>query len=152
MNSGQACRPYRGPCSPIPGRGCFGDLPGDEIIVSSPFPIVEPLNPTVSSMYCAIPYPRVKCGGAPVVLRRVVVVSAVLCICVTRLFLNTYTTYLGCLTVSHYRSVHLFPSNILSLVVTLKQTKKHRVNLKFHLNTATTVLVDTTQYALSLPS
>ena len=28
---------------PIPGRGCFEDLPGDEIVVSLPFPIVEPL-------------------------------------------------------------------------------------------------------------
>ena len=43
MISGQACRPYRGLCSPIPGRGCFGDLPGDEIVVSPPSPIVEPL-------------------------------------------------------------------------------------------------------------
>ena len=32
MNSGQDCRPCRGSCSPIPGRGCFGDLPGDEIV------------------------------------------------------------------------------------------------------------------------
>ena len=30
--------------SPIPGRGCYGDLPGDEIVVSPPFPIVEPLS------------------------------------------------------------------------------------------------------------
>ena len=43
MNSRQACRPYRGPCTPIPGRGCFGDLLGDEMVVSPPSPIVEPL-------------------------------------------------------------------------------------------------------------
>ena len=40
MNSRQACRPS---CSPIPGRGCFGDHPGDEVVVSLPSPIVEPL-------------------------------------------------------------------------------------------------------------
>ena len=40
MNSGQACRPCRGPCSPIPGRDCSGDLP---IVVSPPSPIVEAL-------------------------------------------------------------------------------------------------------------
>ena len=44
MNLGQACRPCRGSCSPIPGRGCFGDLPGDEIVVFPPSPIVEPLD------------------------------------------------------------------------------------------------------------
>ena len=33
----------RGSCSLIPGRGGFGDLPGDEIVVSPPSPIVEPL-------------------------------------------------------------------------------------------------------------
>ena len=43
MNSRQACRPCRGPYSPIPGRGSFGDLPGDEIVVSPPSSIVEPL-------------------------------------------------------------------------------------------------------------
>ena len=43
MNLGQACRPCRGSCSLIPGRGCFGDLHGDEIVVSPPSPIVEPL-------------------------------------------------------------------------------------------------------------
>ena len=43
-NSGQAYRPRRGSCSPIPGRGCFGDHPRDEIVVSSPSPIVEPLG------------------------------------------------------------------------------------------------------------
>ena len=43
MNSGQACRPCRGSCSRVLGRGCFGDLPGDEIVVSPPSPIVEPL-------------------------------------------------------------------------------------------------------------
>ena len=41
MNSGQACRPCRGSCSLIPGRGCFGDLPGDKIVVSPPSSIVE---------------------------------------------------------------------------------------------------------------
>ena len=44
MNLRQACRPYRGSCSPIPGRGCFGDLPGDNVGVSPPSPIVEPLD------------------------------------------------------------------------------------------------------------
>ena len=44
MNLGQACRPCRGSCSLIPGRACFGDLPGDEIAVSPPSPIVEPLR------------------------------------------------------------------------------------------------------------
>ena len=44
MNSGQACRPCRRLCSPILGRGCSGDLLGDEIIVSPPSPIVEPLS------------------------------------------------------------------------------------------------------------
>ena len=43
MKSGQVCQPCRGPCSPIPGRGCFGDLPGDETVVSPPSPIVQPL-------------------------------------------------------------------------------------------------------------
>ena len=43
MNSGQACRPCMGSCSLIPGRGCFGDLHGDEIVVSPPSPTVEPL-------------------------------------------------------------------------------------------------------------
>ena len=38
---------YRGSCSLIPGRGCFGDLPGDEIVVPPPSPIVEPLNTVV---------------------------------------------------------------------------------------------------------
>ena len=36
MNSRQAFRPCRGSCSLIPERGCFGDLPGDEIVVSPP--------------------------------------------------------------------------------------------------------------------
>ena len=44
MNSGQACRPCRGSCSPIFGRGCFGDLPGDGIVVSVPSPMVKPLG------------------------------------------------------------------------------------------------------------
>ena len=44
MNSGQACRPCRGSCSLIPERGYFGDHPGDEIVVSPPSPIVEPLR------------------------------------------------------------------------------------------------------------
>ena len=43
MNLGQACRPCRGSCTPIPGRGCFGDLPGDEIVESPPSLNVEPL-------------------------------------------------------------------------------------------------------------
>ena len=44
MNSGQACRTCRGLCSLIPGRGCFDDLLGDEIIVSPLSPVVEPLK------------------------------------------------------------------------------------------------------------
>ena len=32
-----------GACSPIPGRGCFGDFLGDGIVASPPFPIVEQL-------------------------------------------------------------------------------------------------------------
>ena len=32
-----------GSCSLIPGRGCFGDLPGDETVESPPSLIVEPL-------------------------------------------------------------------------------------------------------------
>ena len=47
MNSGQACRSCRGSCSPIPGRGCFGHLPGDKIAVSPPSPIVEALPPAL---------------------------------------------------------------------------------------------------------
>ena len=44
MNFGQVCQPCReSSCSLIPGRGCFGDLPGDETVVSPPSPIVEPL-------------------------------------------------------------------------------------------------------------
>ena len=44
MSSGQACRPYRVSRSSIPERGCFRDLPGDEIVVFPPSPIVEPLE------------------------------------------------------------------------------------------------------------
>ena len=44
MNLEQAYRPCRGSCSLILGRGCFGDLPGDEIVVSPPSPIFESLN------------------------------------------------------------------------------------------------------------
>ena len=44
MNLGQACRPCRGLCSLIPRRGCFGDLLGDEIVVSPPSLIVGPLG------------------------------------------------------------------------------------------------------------
>ena len=33
----------KGSCSPIPGRRCFGDLPGDGIVVPPPLPIVETL-------------------------------------------------------------------------------------------------------------
>ena len=53
---------------------------------------------------------------------------------ITRLLPNTYKTYMGCLIVSHFINVHLFPSIVLSLVATPTQTKKHRVNLKFPLN------------------
>ena len=58
MNSGQACRPCRGSCSLIPGRGCFGDLPGDEIVVSPPSPIIEPLT-------CALLYSTPKAPLPP---------------------------------------------------------------------------------------
>ena len=44
FNLGQACRPCRGSCSPIPERGCFGDLPGDGTVVSPTSPIVEQLR------------------------------------------------------------------------------------------------------------
>ena len=44
INSRQACRPCMGSCSPIPGRGCFGAIPGDEIVVSPLPPIVETLT------------------------------------------------------------------------------------------------------------
>ena len=44
MNFGQACGPCRVSCSLIPGRGCFDDLPGDEIVVSPPPLIVKPLK------------------------------------------------------------------------------------------------------------
>ena len=40
LDSGHACQPYKVSCSSIPGRGCFGDLPGDGIVVSLPPPIV----------------------------------------------------------------------------------------------------------------
>ena len=42
---GQACRRCRGSCSPILGRGCFGDLPGDRIVASPSPPIVETFFP-----------------------------------------------------------------------------------------------------------
>ena len=56
MNLGQACRPCSGLCSLIPRRGCFGDLLGDEIVVSPPSPIVEPLSArlTVGGTPCAL--------------------------------------------------------------------------------------------------
>ena len=44
MISGQAFPSCRRSCSPIPGRGCFGETPEDEIVVSLPSPIVEPLD------------------------------------------------------------------------------------------------------------
>ena len=44
MNLGQACRSCGGSCRLISGRGCFDDLRGDEIVVSPPSPIVEPLS------------------------------------------------------------------------------------------------------------
>ena len=43
MKLGQTCGLCRGSCSLIPGRGCFDDLPGDEIVVFPPSLIVEPL-------------------------------------------------------------------------------------------------------------
>ena len=48
MNSGQACRPCNGSCSPISGRDCFGDLPEDEIVVTLHSPIVEPVRSTLN--------------------------------------------------------------------------------------------------------
>ena len=60
MNSGQACRPCRGSCSPISGRGCFGDLTGDEIVVSPPSPIVEPLASQNSDTGIPNTYPTIR--------------------------------------------------------------------------------------------
>ena len=62
MNSGQACRTCRGFFSLIPGRGCFDDLLGDEIIVSPPSPVVEPLLrcPRSTSKRSAPPWPIVR--------------------------------------------------------------------------------------------
>ena len=64
MNSGQACRPFRGSCSHIPGRGCFGDLPGDEIVVSPASPIVEPLTSQVVMRQVIIWHPTADAGEA----------------------------------------------------------------------------------------
>ena len=42
-----------------PERGCFGDLPGDEIIVSPPSPIVEPLlSPRIGPSISPPPEPN----------------------------------------------------------------------------------------------
>ena len=49
MNSGQACRPCRGSCSPFPGRGCFGDLPGTKSSYPRP---PQSLNPSPASAIC----------------------------------------------------------------------------------------------------
>ena len=40
--------------SPIPGRGCFGDLPGDEIVVSPSSPIGEQLLSFVRDFVCKL--------------------------------------------------------------------------------------------------
>ena len=63
MNSGQACRPCRGLCSLIPGRGSFGDIPGNEIAVFPPSLIVEPLErPWSSSIGCRKSGSRITMG------------------------------------------------------------------------------------------
>ena len=49
MKMGQACRPCRGSCSLIPGRGCFGDLLGDEIVASPPSQSLNPSNNTAAT-------------------------------------------------------------------------------------------------------
>ena len=38
LSSRPACPPFRGSRIPIPGKGCFGDFPGDEIVESPPTP------------------------------------------------------------------------------------------------------------------
>ena len=43
-------RPCRRSCNPIPGRGCFGDLPGDGIVNPPPPPIVGTLL-SVGALY-----------------------------------------------------------------------------------------------------
>ena len=55
MTSRQACRPCRGSCSPIPGRGCFGDLLGDKVVVPPPSPIVELLLASASASAATAP-------------------------------------------------------------------------------------------------
>ena len=53
---GARCRTCSGSYSPIPGRGCFGYLPGDRIVVSLPSPVVEllPRYFQRSSIYCKV--------------------------------------------------------------------------------------------------
>ena len=51
--SWQACRPFREPCSLVPGRGYFGDLLGDGIVVSPPPPIAETLEGGCMSFFIA---------------------------------------------------------------------------------------------------
>ena len=73
LNSGQACRPCGESCSPIPGRECFGDLPGDGFVVSPPPQIAEILfsalqhlcfSPFFSGVQGRLPTPRQrKCQG-----------------------------------------------------------------------------------------
>ena len=58
MSSGQACRPCRGSCSPIPGRSCYGDLLRDEIIVSPPSPTVEPFWHHIQGVCLGLRYLR----------------------------------------------------------------------------------------------
>ena len=51
MNSGQACRPCRGSCSPIPVMDCFGDLPGTKSSYPRP---PQSLNPFAARPTCRI--------------------------------------------------------------------------------------------------
>ena len=55
LDSGQACRPCRGSCSPVPGSGCFDDFPGDGIVVSPPSPIVEKLSIFIVNIFGSFP-------------------------------------------------------------------------------------------------
>ena len=52
MNAGQACRPCRGSCSLIPGRGCFGDLPGTKSSYLRPPQSLNPSSPLRARLQC----------------------------------------------------------------------------------------------------
>ena len=69
FSSGEACQPCRGSCSPIPGRGCFGNLHGDGIVVSPPSPIVEQLMCAVRGVGDAVCRCLVQCTAVVARLR-----------------------------------------------------------------------------------